>query len=896
MEFNSKTHLIMGNLKKSPRLADRLLRLLCSSEIYDELKGDLEETYLWRSQRNGPKYARFRYYLDVLSAIRFIRMKDNSNSFSRSMLYSFVKSSFRNFSKHKFQTFLNVFGLAVGITAALFILEYVSDELNYDRFSQSDDMYRVTLSFSRGDELMYKTAVIGEPIAEAMLNELPQVEKAARLLDITRVWEGKNILTIENQPDKTFEEPDLFFADPDIIDLFDLDMAFGRSRLDEPNTIILSRALAEKYFDAAQDAVGKMIRFQSVRKKHELLVTGVYEYPDFNMQVRPSALISYVTNLSSGKKSIIPMWGVNTCLTYVKVKPGTGLEMLQKALTDLLRKYQPLVDKRKSGMHISNLMISPVASVHLNSTYQDEVGPTGNANTIFVLTVIAFFIVTMAWINYINLSTANSMRRSKEVGVRKVMGARRDELIIQFFIETFLVNLLALSLAIGLVLLTQPLFDQLVGRSLHLSTIDLPRFGIIMAGVFLAGIFVSGLYAAVVLSSQRAIRALKGVSKGNSGQNLRRGLIVFQLLFSSVLIMISLALEQQLRFMNNTDIGMEMDKVLVLEGPTIKRLDSTHIQVSELLVNRLSGLSNVKNVSVTNTIPGKSILQSSSMSRDNSIDAERHEIEIIVGSQYLDVLQTKLIAGKGFDPDLERRQVILNASAARQLGFTGPEDTVGKLVYSGGPEGILVRGIIEDYHHESLNRPIDPMAFYNRVGRWDNYYLLKLHSENTRTVFTEVEKIYAEMFPGNPVKYYYLDQFFNSQYGNERMNSRIFMGFVLIAIIVACLGLYGLTSFAALQRTKEIGVRKVLGAKVNQIFFMLSREVMLLSLLGFLLATPLAYYGIGKWLDNYAYHIQMSWWLFVIPMVMILMVTMMAIAQKIIKTALTNPVNSLRNE
>lgn len=882
------------------KLAFWLLKRFCPEKYLDEVQGDLMEVFEWRKKEKSTFSANVRLFLDVISALRFFSMPKLQFGFSTSMLYSFVRSSFRNFSKNRFQTSLNVFGLSVGMAAALFILEYVSDELNYDQFSQSEDMYRVTMSFNRGDELMYETAVIGEPIAEAMVNELPQVEKVARLLDITRIWQGKNILSLENKPAKTFEEPNVYFADPTIIDLFDIEFEYGDSRLNEPNTIVVSTELAIKYFGNVRSAVGKTIRFQSVRVKRELLITGVFKYPNFNMQVRPSALISYATNLKGDGNSVLPMWSVNSVLTYVKVRAGTNPEVLQERLADLLNKQQPIDDDNRAQMHIGSLLASPITSIHLNSTYQDEVGTVGDANAIYILVVIALFIVVMAWINYINLSTATSMKRSKEVGVRKVMGAKRIELILQFFTETFLLNSLSLVFAIGLVMLIQPLFNQFLDKSLHLLGIDFMRFGVIMAGVFFGGILISGCYAAIVLSAHGIIRALKGVSKGNAGQNLRRGLIVLQLLFSSVLIIVSLAIDQQLKFMNTADTGMDMERVLVLEGPTLRKSDSTHKQESVLLTTKLSGLANVEGVSITNTIPGKSILQSSSISRKNTQESEQHEIEIIVGSEYLDVLGTRLLAGSGFDLDLDKRQVVINASAAKLLGFDHPSNAIGQLIYSwrfgANPQATQVTGVIEDYHHESLNKSIDPMAFYNNVGRFDNYYLLKLQSDAVTNQFDEIESIYSDVFPGNPVNYYYLGDFFNRQYVKDRLNNRILIGFVLIAIIVACLGLYGLASFSALQRTKEIGVRKVFGAKIKSLILMLSKEAILLSTIGFSLATPFAFYGISKWLDNYAFHIEISWWIFAIPMGIVFMITLLAVGQTILKAALKNPVGSLRYE
>lgn len=885
-----------------PKLGTWLLKLLCRKEYLDEVQGDLLEVFEWRLKEKGVLKAKVWYLIDVVSALCLFKLFHSLPRFFDGMFWSFIKSSFRSLSKNRLQTSLNVFGLAVGIAAALFILEYVSDELDYDRFSQSEDMYRVTLSFSRGDESMYKTAVIGEPIAEVLLNDLPKVEKAARLLDITRIWEGKNFLTLPKASNKTFEEPNLFFADPDIIDLFDLEILYGKSRLEEPNTVVLSEEASEKYFGSADEAIGQLIKFKSVRKTHDLLVTGVYRLPEHNIQVKPSLLVSYNTNLSEGKKSIIPMWGVNTCLTYIKTKSGTVYQDLQQDLTNILEKYQPINEENKSRMHISSLIATPIKSIHLNSDYQDEVGPVGDANSVYSLVVIAVFIVMMAWINYINLSTAYAIKRSREVGVRKVMGAGRGELISQFFIETFLINAFALACAIGMVLLIQPLFNQLIDRSLQLQTIDFSRFGVIMGSVFFTGIFVSGIYAALSLSSFGVVRALKGVSKSSSGQNIRRMLIVFQLSFSLVIVIVSLTMNSQLNFMNQADMGMDMNEVLVLDGPTIKRNDSLHLLDSKLLKSRLEGLAGIQSVTAVNTIPGKSILQSVAYSRSLSDNAEFTELELVTGNQYLNILSTTLVAGSTWsESDSEWRQVILNTSAVRQLGFGSAEEAVGKYIYGKASNSVSdasrIVGVIDDYHHESLNRDIDPMIFRSQTGRWDNYYLLKLDGAATNlNLYDNIEKVYAEVLPSNSVNYYYLGEFFKRQYGNDRLNNRVFMGFVLVAITIACLGLYGLTSFVALQKTKEIGVRKVFGAKLDSLVMLLSREVLVLSAIGFLLAMPVAYYGISSWLAQYAYHIKISWWLFVIPIITVLMVVFLAVGQQVFKAARANPINSLRYE
>ncbi|GEM_PF-132688 len=903
---------------QSPRFANFLLDLFCRNEYLDEVKGDLEENYCWRLKEKGRLRAEIRYYLDVFSAVRFLSLERvGENNLSLGMLFSFAKSSIRNFQRHKTYTFLNVFGLALGMAAALLILEYVSDELNYDRFSQSDNMYRVSQDFVKNNERLYKTAVSPGPLAPAMINDLPTVEKAARLLDVTRIWQGKNVFTLRNNPEKTFVEPQAYFADSDILSLFDLTVIQGRSRLEEPNTVLLSKEMAEKYFGSTGKATGQVIQFSSARSKPQLLVTGVYEYPESNMQVRPSALISYTSTIHNfGESGPHRMWGVNSCLTYVKLREGSGQVKFEEQLADLLLKYNPLeTEEARKGFRIGSLLVTPIKDIHLQSDFPDEVGLVGNATTVKVLLIIAIFIVIIAWVNYVNLATAHSLNRLKELGIRKVMGARKTEIIFQFFVEAFFMNVFALFLAVGMVLMGQSLFNQYIGREVSLEEIDLLRFGLPAGVFFLLGIICSGLYPLSVFFSTGTVSVLKGRTRKGTGNNFsRKGLIVFQFVSGSLLIMATLAINRQLDFMTSGDIGMNTERVLVLDGPAIKAEDwGQRRQKSALIVNRLNKLSNVQFAGLSNVIPGVPILQSQGISREDHNGSKTAQFEVVTGSEFLKVLDVRIIAGQGFQwalTDLQNQEqlstaeegsipeVVLSETALESLGFESPADAVGELVYRwshSGSHPAKVVGVSEDYHHEALRNKIDPMVFYSG-NSWDNHYLIKLKNGEITTTLEEIEGIYESVFPENPVNYYFLEDFFQRQYQNEEVDSHVFTGFSIIAIVVACLGLFGLSSFIALQRTKEIGVRKVLGAGMKSLFYLLSRELILLAALGFLLAAPLGYYGMNRWLDDFAYHIPVTPALFVVPLLMVVMLALFAIGPRVLKTARMNPVKSLRQE
>lgn len=902
----------MKEQKGTPRLANLLLRFFCRKQYREEVEGDLEENYYWRLKEEGLIRARIRYYFDVFSAIRLFTLGDIASSrMLPDMLVSFTKSSIRLFIRNRSYTILNTLGLALGMAAALYILEYVSDEKSFDQFSQSNQMYRISQDFVKNNARVYKTAVTSSQVGPAALRDLPQVEKTARLLDYTRIWNGKNIFRASHDQEKNFVEPRVYFSDPAILDLFDLTLKRGVSRLHEPNTLLLSEEMAKKYFGSVERAIGQVIDFVSVSNKPSLLVTGVYQFPEFNMQVRPAGLISYATLIDAfGEVGPHQMWGVNSSLTYVKLQQGASQSKLESDLATLLLKYNPLgTAQEANAFRTGSLLVMPVKDIHLNSDYQDEVGKVGDATTVKALMIVAILIVIIAWVNYINLATAHSLIRLKELGVRKVMGARKSEMIAQFFVEAFLMNVMALILAFCLVLLGQQFFNDQVGKGLSFVSIDWLRYGWSIGLVFSVGVLLSGIYPLTLFFSIRTVTVLQGKSKGNAGNSLRKGLIVFQFMVSTLLIVATLSIKRQLSFMTTEDMGINVERMLVLDGPTLKESNSQlKRQKTALMLNQLQQLTDIQQVSVSNNIPGKSIIQSQTLSRFSNSNSSSGQFEVVTGTHYLDILGVTFLAGHGFTnttkhvdslADRSIQPLTLSESASRKLGFSHPTEAIGKRVYRRfhgvEPSAAFVVGVVADYHHEALKRSIDPMIFYPG-NNWDNHYLIKLETASSIRALGEIEKIYNTVYPEDPVNFYYLDDYIARQYRAEELNGKVFTAFATIAMIVACLGLFGLSSFTALQRTKEIGIRKVLGAGVKSIFYLLSKQLILLATMGFVLATPLAYYGIDFWLEGFAYRIPISPVMFLIPFLIILAMATLAISPRVLKTAFMDPVRSLRYE
>ncbi|MCE7992266.1 MAG: FtsX-like permease family protein [Roseivirga sp.] len=891
----------MSENHKTPGFVQWLLKVFCREDYREEIQGDLQEIFDWRAEKSGLWIARLRYLFDALSAVRFYQPVKTDYSSSGAMLFSFLKSSFRNFKRHLGYTSLNILGLALGLSAALFILQYVSEELSYNNSSGADQLYRVSNDYNRFGNMIYESSMTFSGVGPAMEQDLPEVIESVRLFGPGIGVERDVVVTRPDKPQIKFKEQKLFFAEPGYVNFFDLMITHGVNNLDKPNTAMLTPELAKEYFGSVEDALGKRLKYNDVSVNLDLLITGVFERPGFKLQIDADILVSYITMERENPDFFVNDWGGNSFVTFVKVTEQAAPRAIEQAMSELTLRYKPgYAERNEQGEYdrVNRYFLTKVTDIHLNSKFQNEVGPIGDANTIRVLQAIALFIVVIAWINFINLSTAKSVDRIREVGVRKVMGARKNELIQQFFTEAVLINCMAVLLALAFVNLGQPLFNLFVEKSLSLQSIDLDRFGLLGVIIFLLGTALSGFYPALVLSSHQTINALKGKSKIDSGLFLRRGLIVFQLLFSFLLIIATLTINEQLKYMNSQDMGIDMEQVLILRGPVVSETrGQENIPNIEAFKEQVLAIPGVSQIGTSTVIPGHGILRGNVISHVRESDSDMKSIErVVTSNDFLSTIKANFLIGKDFDKTMEGYiPIIINASAARELDFADPADAIGQILYESNRYERRVVGVIEDYHHESLNRAIDPMYFVRNEGL-DTYYAIRLNSSKVSTTLDRIEEQYITSYPGNPAEYYFLDEFFARQYKQDEVNSKVFSAFALMAIIVACLGLYGLSAYAATQRTKEVGVRKVLGANVPNLFLLLFKEVFLLVAIGFLIALPMAYFGIDSWLSNFAYRMEIGGLLFVLPLLGVLTITLLATAQQIIKVSVMNPVKSLRYE
>ena len=889
-------------MKKSPpKLATWLLKIFCRPDYLDEVVGDLQEVYEWRLSTGNPWQAKFRYFLDTFSAIRFYRGGRVISFLNKAMLFSFIKSSFRNFKNHLGYTSLNILGLALGLSAALFILQYVSEEMNYNNSSGAKQLYRVSNDYYRFGEMIYESSLTFSGVGPAMQRDFPEVTEYARLFSTSISHGGAVVLTRPDEPSINFKEQKLFFADPTYLEFFDLTISDGVSELEKPNTILLSAELAEKYFGSTKAAIGKSLRYNDNWVTYELVVTGIFRKPAFKLQVDVNALISYGTRELEQPDYFTNNWGANAFITFIKVEDQADPRAIESKMSELTLQYKPgYAEKNEEGeyLRVNRYFLTGITDIHLYSKYQNEVGPIGDATTIKILQAIALFIVVIAWINFINLSTAKSVERAREVGVRKVMGAHKSELVLQFFTEAVLINSMAVVLALVFVLFGQPLFNLFVEKNLSLQSIDVGRFGLLAGIFFLVGTTLSGLYPALVISSHKILNALKGKSKVDAGLFLRRGLIAFQLLFSSLLIIATLGINEQLKFMNSQSMGFDMDQVLILRGPVISQASGEeNIPNIERFKQQVLGIPGVSQIGTSTVVPGQGILRGMAISRIRESETNMKSIErVVTSNDFLSTMKVNFLAGSDFNYNMKGfTPIILNASAAKELGFEDPTEAIGQILYEFTREERKIVGVIQDYHHESLNREIDAMYFV-RNEAVNSFYAIRLATDEIGNALEGIEEQYKAAFPGNPAAFHFLDQFFAEQYKRDKVNRKVFSAFAIMAIIVACLGLYGLSSYSALRRTKEVGVRKVLGASIPELFFLLSKEVIVLVIIGFALAIPIAWWGIDSWLNEFAYRMPIGPILFILPLLMITVITIVATGSRILKVTLANPVNSLRYE
>lgn len=804
------------------------------------------------------------------------------------MLKNYLLTTLRSIAKRKGFSLLNVLGLAIGLAASLLIFQYVKDELSFDDFhTHRENIYRVEFDAYREGKEIFKCATAFPKVAPMMKADFPEVEDATRLY--LRYGGG-----VVRYNEVAIKEDNLFQAEQNFFSIFSYPLLSGVAKLDQPNTAIVERETARKYFGDA-DPVGKRIKFGD-REEYE--ITGVMESPK-NSHLKFSFLFSYPTLITLWGEQFDNAWGWYDFYNYVLLKPGSSAQALQAKFPAFIDKYGS--DNNNSTIKASDqtkFVLQPLEDIHLYSDLIQEAGINGNGTSVYFLLLIALFILVIAWVNYINLATARAVERAKEVGIRKSIGANKSQLVGQFISEAFLINLVAALAGLVLVYLAIPAFNELADKHLTFSMFRDSNLWLSLIGLFIVGSLFSGLYPAFILSSYHPAKVLKGAMKGSrEGLLLRKGLVVGQFIFSVGLIAGTIIVYRQLQFMQNRDLGINIDQTLVINGPGFLATDSLYGNYLQVYRNSISNHPAIKSFTATTEVPGNLIFWTNGAQRIGDDATQRNMMYIMgIDQQFFNTFGNTLLAGRGYAYEFtaDSSSVILNRKAVEVFNLESPENAIGQKIRVGG-DTLNVVGVVENYHQEGLKQDFRPTAF-RLVQDARSYFCVKLNSDDLGQTMAFLKDKYAAIFPNNPFDYFFLDTFFNRQYKNERQFVSVFGFFAGLAIFVACLGLFGLASFTASQRTKEIGIRKVLGSSVTGVFFLLSKDFLQLVLVANIIAIPLVWYLMNQWLSGFAFRIDIGIWIFIAAAVVTTFIALLTVSYQSISTATANPVKSLRYE
>jgi putative ABC transport system permease protein len=800
------------------------------------------------------------------------------------MLKNYLLTTFRNVARRKGFSILNVAGLSIGLAASLLILQYVKDELSYDDFHvNKENIYRVQYDFIRDREVVFKSATAFPKIAPALKADYPEIENSCRLY----LRYGGGVVQHE---DISIKEDNVFTVDQSFFDIFSYELIKGNRKtvLKESNTAVIEEKTAKKYFGDA-DPIGKRFKFGN-REEYE--ITGIIRSPE-NSHLKFTFLLSYPTLTTQIGEDFENAWGWYDFYNYVQLKPGADPKSLEAKFPDFIKKYG-----REGDVDRTRFSLQHLPDIHLYSDLIQEARVNGNGRSVYFLTIIALIILVIAWVNYINLSTARSVERAKEVGVRKSIGAGRFQLMGQFVSEAFVVNFGAVLLALALVAIAIPLFNSISGKELTSSILTDPTLWLALGGLFVFGSLLSGLYPAFVLSSYQPARVLKGSMKGSSeGMILRKALVVIQFAASVFLIAGTLIVYQQLRFMQNRDLGIDIDQTLVINAPGVTN-DATYSSQYTSFKNEILRHPSITKMAGSTEIPGNLIYWTSGSKRVGGDQDLPNTIMYRVGIDF-DFFETygnKLLGGRVYAPQFtaDSNSVILNRKAIEVLGFKNVEDAVGGQVRI-GRDTLTVVGVVENYHQEGLKNDFRQTAFHLTPAP-QSYFTVKLQKADLGQTIAFVREKYSQVFAGNPFDYFFLDSFFNRQYKNDEQFGKVFGFFAMLAIFVASLGLFGLASFTASQRTKEIGIRKVMGSSVSNILILLSKDFLKLVFIANLVAIPLVWIMMNQWLKNFAFRVEMSVWVFLVAATASSLIAIITVSYQSIKAATANPVRSLRYE
>jgi len=810
------------------------------------------------------------------------------------MFKNYFRIAARQLRKQKMYSAIKIGGFALSIAACLLIALYIRDELRYDKnWADADRIYRITGEY-KFDGKLETGADWPAPMAKALKTDFPEVENSGRLMPHPLFYcAGSNQVRRTDEEQNTFEEG-FTYADQSMLDILQVPMIYGdrKNALAEPNTIVISKSKADKYFPN-QNPVGKTMILNNDKDRIYKIGGVMQDFPSTS-HIRYNFLLTMTGyQLWDNEQTT---WDASNYYTYVLLKPGTNAAEFQNKLKLILQKYY--VDRMKKAgdpqaddiAKNARLLVQPIAHVHLYSADIDDSLEKGDIRFVWLFGAVAAFILVIACINFINLSTAKSANRAKEVGLRKVVGSHRRGLVQQFLTESIMFSVLSFILGLLIAVLLLPYFNTLAAKSLTIPWTAWWLLPLMIGSAIAVGVM-AGLYPSFYLSAFKPINVLKGqLSRGSKNSILRNGLVVFQFTTSIILIIGTLVIYKQTHYMLNKKVGFDKDQVLLIEGTNT--LDSK----LEAFKNDLLKSSEIKSVSIGDYLPiagmkrdGNTFHKEGKLKEDIGVFTQKWQVDY----DYLKTMGMHMIEGRYFSKEMasDSEATVINQSMAKKLGFTNP---IGQRIENGWQKFTVI-GVIEDFNFESMRQEVTPLCLV--LSKYNSTIVsVKISGADTKQAISYASNVWKGFSPNQPFRYTFLDESFANMYANVKRTGNIFSSFAILAIIIACLGLFALSAFMAEQRNKEIGIRKVLGASVSSITAMLSKDFVKLVIVSIIIASPIAYWAMTKWLQDFAYRIPISWWMVAIAGLSAIVIALLTISFQSIKAALMNPVKTLRAE
>jgi putative ABC transport system permease protein len=861
--------------EKPPWIAERILKLILPDREWDTPLGDFEEVYGEKAREKGVVRAKVWYWTQVLALIPPKIL--NVLYWRAAMIANYLKIACRHMFRHKASSLINIIGLSVGIACCLLVLMSVSHELSFDRYHRDGDrIFRIGQRIQK-EAAELETARVATPLIPATKESFPEVDHAVRFQVAT--WDN-----LVEHGEKKFYEEWVLIAENELFNVLTIPFIRGNPEmaLIRPGTVVITERIAKKYF-GNENPLNKTL----ILWGNPVEVTGVVQNCPDNTHLRYDIILSL-----SGFEKVwnLDNWGWTGFYAYVKLKPYVDPSLFEQKIRHVADRY--IGEELKEWGESFTFFLQPITSIHLNSHLNMEIAPPGNPRDIYIFSIIGFLILLISCINFTNLTAARSTNRAKEVGIRKVVGAHRVQLVRQFLWESVLASVISMVLSLIVVAAVLPHFNQLTGQDFSFRSLLKPSILLFLLGLSLFAGVVAGSYPAFLLSRFGPARILKGAAGSFAGGNaIRRFLVVAQFSITIVLVIGTLVVYKQIRFMKNVDLGFDKEQKLIVPGDMKERYESVKAEF-------------MKNPSITGAaacwnVPGRlsNLLEARLVGEE---DEKAQSMNFYyVDHDFIPEYEIEIVAGRSFQKEIRSdiyESFILNETAVRAFGFSSPEEILGKKMYEGGSSGIgTIIGVTKDFFYKGLQTKVEPLVMQVRPDFFSTVSL-EVRTDNLKETLSFVENKWNELQLGRLFSYFFLDEDFNRHYRSEENLGRMYATLTLLALFISCLGLAGLSAFSAQQRTKEIGVRKVLGASVSGILFLLLNELMKWILIANILGWPAAYFFMHQWLLSFAYRTSIGLWVFVFSAGLAFLVSVMTVSYQSLRAALANPSDSLRYE